>query len=664
MQASQTKLQDILDNTRQYIIPLFQRPYSWKKSEWQTLWDDILELYTTDSPRIHFMGSIVTSQIPSVPQAVTKYSLIDGQQRLTTIVILFCALRDYAKKAEEQRLAEEINDKMLVNKFSEGIDYYKLQPTQADRQVFQNIINNEENLSNYSDILECYIFFDKQLRKNRINTRKIKQIIGNNLSFISILLSADDDPYLVFESLNAKGRPLTQADLIRNYFFMKIKTDKQESVYQQYWLPMQDSLGDNLTEFIRHYLTKSGNVVKQNDVYFVIKEQINNKEALLYLQDLVKFSKYYAKLLDPNLEQQEQVRKCLHRINRLDIATVYPFLLNYYDEWTQNQITQQDFIDVLKIIENFILRRFVCNIQTQGLNRIFASLYLQIIKDIDLASQTLVDRLKLVLQTQGYPKDNEFREGLIQVKLYGGNRSEKAKIILESIEESFNHKEQVSFDNLSIEHIMPQKLTDWWQQHLGEDWEITHELLIHSLGNLTLTASEYNSSISNHNFSDKQKQFNNSHLELNKYFGNQETWKREDIEKRAEYLADIALKIWNYFGDESMKIIQPSSVTGKTPKLLNMLGTEYHVKSWRDVLEITLNTIADFEPDSFKDIMEQFPRFVGLDDKNFRDTRKLKNGAFIEVNLPAKSIYAFCLKAIETAELSQEEWDVETILRT
>lgn len=660
MQASETKLQEILEGTKQYVIPLFQRPYSWKKSEWQTLWDDIVELCTVDYPRIHFMGSIVTSQIPCVPQGVTQYLLIDGQQRLTTILILFCALRDYAKKAEKEQLAEEIDFKMLVNKYNEGEDYYKLQPTQADRLAFQKIINGE-TVNNFSNLLECYLFFEKQLRKNRIDARKIKQIIGNNLSLISILLSADDDPYLVFESLNAKGRPLTQADLIRNYFFMKIKPDEQNSVYQQYWLPMQESLGDNLTEFIRHYLTKTGSVVKQNEIYFVIKERINNQQALPYLKDLTRFANYYVKLLNPNLEEQETIRKYLHHINRLDIATVYPFLLNCYDEWTQQKITQEEFINILKVIENFIIRRFVCNIQTRGLNRIFATLYSQISKDIDLVSQNFVERLKLALQTQGYPRDDEFREKLTDVKLYGRNRSDKAKIILESLEESFNHHEQVSFDKLSIEHIMPQNLTDWWQNHLGENWAITHELLVHCLGNLTLTAPEYNSSNSNLDFPTKQKQFNNSHLELNKYFANQKTWQRENIEIRADYLADIALKIWSYFGDDSIKLIQPSSVKGKTPKLLRFLGKEYSVKSWRDVLESTLNIIADLEPDYFRDILEQFPRFVGWNETNFRDTRKLENGAFIEVNLAAKDIYAFCLKAIETAEFSQEDWTVETV---
>ncbi|HEY9850251.1 MAG TPA: DUF262 domain-containing protein [Leptolyngbyaceae cyanobacterium] len=658
MQASETKLQKIIEGTQQYVVPLFQRPYSWKKPEWQALWNDLVELCKADNPRPHFMGSIVTMPIKSVPEGVGKYLLIDGQQRLTTVFILLSALRDTAKQSEE-KLAEEINNKFLVNSYEDGSDYYKLQPTQVDRVAFQHIINSEAQI-NESGILECYRFFEKTLRLNRaaLELQRIKKVICSNLSLVSVVLSEDDDPHLVFESLNAKGRSLTQADLIRNYFFMRIHTNSQESVYTQYWQPMQDLLGENLTEFIRHYLTKSGIEIKQNEIYFEIKERISNNDAVSYLKDLCVFSEYYSIFLNPERESNEIVRKYLHRLNRLDIATVYPFLLNCYDDWVKNRITQEEFVSVLQVIENFILRRFVCNIQTRGLNRIFALLYSQVSKSTNLVSDNFVDRLKLTLQSRDYPKDAEFRDRLLDVKLYGGNRSEKGKLILESIEESFKHKEQVSFDGLSIEHIMPQTLNDWWKKHLGEDWAITHELLQHTLGNLTLTA--YNSELYNSGFELKKERFQNSHLELNKYFQSQTSWYRENIEKRAGYLADIAMQIWSYFGDESA---QPSyinsSITGTTPKRLYFFGQEYTVKSWRDVLEVTMNTVADLEPDYFKEIMQQFPRFIGWNEKDFHNTRQLHNGVFIEVKLSAQDIHTFCMKVIETAEISAEEWRVE-----
>lgn len=240
MQASETKLQQIIEGTKQYVVPLFQRPYSWKKSEWQALWNDLVELCNTENPRPHFMGSIVTMPTTSVPEGVGKYLLIDGQQRLTTIFILLSALRDTAKQFEEE-LAAEIDNTILVNPYKKGSDYYKLQPTQVDRKAFHQIINSEPQ-EDESSILECYKFFEKKIRQNvvKLELQKIKKVICNNFSLVSVVLSIEDDPYLVFESLNAKGRPLTKSDLIRNYFFMRIHTDSQESVYIQYWKPMQD----------------------------------------------------------------------------------------------------------------------------------------------------------------------------------------------------------------------------------------------------------------------------------------------------------------------------------------------------------------------------------------------------------------------------------------
>ena len=656
MQASETKLQHIIEGTKQYVVPLFQRAYSWKKSEWQVLWDDITELCLSDHPRPHFMGSIVTMPTASGPQTVSKYLLIDGQQRLTTSFILLCALRDKARQSGNEKLAKEIHETILVNHYEEGLDHYKLMPTQLDRTAFHRIINNESPIEN-NVISECYLFFEREIRRRKLELKKIKSVICNNLSVVSVVLSNDDDPYLVFENLNAKGRPLTQADLIKNYFFMRINVETQDEVYKKYWSPMEDMLGENLTEFVRHYLTKSGKEVKQNQIYFEIKDRISKGDEISYLKDLYIFANYYAKLLNPEGEEKESIRKYLHRINRLEIFTVYPFLLNCYDDLSQDRISEGDFVAILKIIENFILRRFICNIQTRGLNRVFALLYSQVSKDSNLAADSFLVRLKSDLQNRDYPKDEEFKSRLMDVQLYGKNRSEKAKLILESVEEYFQHKEQVFVDKLSIEHIMPQTLNDWWKQHLGEDWELIHQLLIHSLGNLTLTA--YNSELSNEDFPKKRTHFQNSHLELNKYFHNKKYWCKPDIQERGEYLAKIALQIWSYFGDESKPSPQSRS-SRSTPKLLHIFGQEHLVKSWRDVLEITLNTIIDVDPDRFKDIIERFPRFVGWDEKKFRGYRKLDNGAFCEVNLSAKDIGAFCQKAIETAEIS-EEWYVDTV---
>ena len=403
MKASETRLQAIIEGAKQYVVPLFQRTYSWEKKEWEMLWKDIVELGSEENPRGHFIGSIVTMPAASVPEGVPKYLLIDGQQRLTTIYILLAALRDNAKQCGQFRMAEEITNTLLVNPYLDGPDYYKLQPTQVDRAVFHNIINNQSIITE-GKISAAYQFFERKLKPENIDPAKIKNILTSKLSIVSIVLDPDDNPYLVFESLNAKGRPLTQSDLIRNYFFMRIHVNEQEKSYLQFWKPMEEALGDNLTEFIRHYLMRSGAVVKQNDVYFSLKERINHADALNRLKELYRFAGYYEKLLNPTKEEKSVLRSALQRLNRLEVNTSYPFLLNCFEDYVNNVISLDEFLEVIKTIENFAIRRFVCNVSTKNLNKIFPSLYGQI-QDKAIG---LVDGIKVILQTKEYPKDHEF----------------------------------------------------------------------------------------------------------------------------------------------------------------------------------------------------------------------------------------------------------------
>lgn len=647
MKASETKIQPILEGTKQYVVPLFQRSYSWQKTEWEVLWDDIIELYEMENPRTHFLGSIVTMPTTSVPEGVMKYLLIDGQQRLTTLFIILTLIRD-----KSPQLAGEIEDTLLTNRYKQGIDHFKFLPTNVDREIFQGLIKKEK-INDSHNIFKAYKFFERKLDKGNFNIEKIKDLIIHNLIVVSIVLDRDDNPHLVFESLNAKGRSLTQADLIRNYFLMKMHIDKQEEIYSTYWEPMQDSIGENLTEFIRHYLMKDGKQVKQSEVYFSLKEEVEDKNPLEYLNNLLNYSRYYEKLIDPEKENDPDIKRMLKRLNRLEVTTAYPFLLNIFREYEENSLTKEKLIEILKTLENFIIRRFVCNIPTNQLNKIFPPLYSQAKK----LQGDLLSNIRQILQGKDYPKDAEFKARLIDTKLYGGgDRQVKAKLILESIEESFHHKEQVSFDDLSIEHIMPQTLSEWWQKHLGEDWGITHELLLHTIGNLTLTA--YNAELSNADFNTKKQYLANSHLEMNKYFTEITSWRKEDIEKRAQKLAETALSIWPYFGDGNITYYN-DDITGTKPRKLYILGQEFEVESWRDVMEKTINCIIELEPEKFEEIIRQFPRFVGRNKNQFREVRKLSNGAFIEVNLSAKDINRFCHNLIETLELTLEDWKVE-----
>lgn len=653
MQAKETKLQDIIEGTKQYVIPLFQRTYSWTSKEWEILWKDLVELSEMETPRTHFIGSIVNMPTVSVTEGVAKYLLIDGQQRLTTIFILLALLRNKAKENQNERFADEINNTLLVNQYKDGVDHYKLLPTQVDRETYQNLIDGKPN-EDENQITRAYKFFERKFRQVELEPEKLKKIITSYFSVVSIVLDSDDNPYLVFESLNAKGRPLTQADLIRNYFFMRIHIDQQEDIYKNLWLPMQTALTEDLTEFIRHFLMKDGTNIKQGDVYYALKDAVSNTSAIDYLKELKRYSIYYQKLKFPEFEAENEIAEMFRRLNRIEVTTAYPLLLNFYSDYVEHKIDKNGFIEILKTLENYLIRRFVCHIPTNQLNKIFPAIYPTIKTKY---SDNIIEGFKNILQSKGYPKDNEFALRFRETKFYGGgDRVIKTKLILETIEKSYNHKEEVPFDNLTVEHVMPQTLSEWWQENLGEDWDETHELYLHTIGNLTLTA--YNTELSNDDFDTKKETLNESHLELNKYFTNIPKWTRNEIENRAEILSKKALEIWEYFGQENSSPTDIQEVTGTTPSSLKILGQRFEVKTWRDVLEKTLNVVADLEPEKFEVIAHNFPRYVGKDQNKFRAIRKLENNYFVEVNLSAQSIQKLCYQAMETIELTTDEWEV------
>ena len=438
---------------------------------------------------------------------------------------------------------------------------------------------------------------------------------------------------------------------------MKIHVDEPERLYGMYWTPMQDRLGEDLTECIRHFLMKDGGVIKQGEVYFALKERADEKspaQVVEYLQEITRFAEFYAKLLHPELEPSAPIRRQMNLLNRVELTTAYPFLLNIYSGYTAGRISEREFCEVLGVLENFMIRRFVCSVPTYGLNKVFPALYVQVNQN-----SSVVAGLKDVLRTRNYPRDAEFRERFISSKLYGsGDRTEKTKIILERLEESFEHLESVSLSSLQIEHVMPQTLTDSWKAALGANWETAYDLLLHTVGNLTLTG--YNAPLSNDDYSRKREILLNSHLELNKYFESVNEWNEHSIRQRAEVLANTALKVWSFFGQEQAESQLPShGVRGTTPSAVAILGQRFSVSTWREVNQITLETISELDSERFENILAQFPRFVGRDSSKFHQSRQLANGAFMESNLSAESIHRFCLQAAEVSGLSSDDWRVE-----
>jgi hypothetical protein len=549
MDASQTLVINYFSGFKQSVVPLFQRPYTWDKKHWLMLWEDMMGFYENHEGRpkaVHFMGAIVTMPALSVPVGVSKFLVIDGQQRLTTIAVLLCAIRD-ALPATSETLKLKIQNFYLTNYGYSGLDFLKVLPTQGDREGYSPIVRNLPKPFPDSRFKRAYDFFLRRLGEqidggSSIDPGKVLDIIETRLMAVMINLSDTDDPYLIFESLNFKGFPLEQADLVRNYFLMRFLVSEQQDVYDQLWLPMQERLGSNLTEFMRHFLGAEGEDVRKGDVYASIRKLVADSEAAavrLLMNRMEKLSTLYSRIAGSSPEPNAEFRSYFERFRQLDFGTAYPLLLTLYEEYEEKQFTDDEFLNVLRILLSFIIRRMVANVPSNSLAKLFVGLCKSKPAD-DSPSTWLSGVLCIETTSRRWPNDDEFSKAWVQAKMYKGRA---CQVVLEELEAQFEHHEPVNLDQVTIEHIMPQKLTVEWESMLGPNAATIHANWLHTIGNLTLTG--YNPGLSNDPFGVKCQIYKQSHFELNRYFVGCETWNETAIEARAKILLESALKIWS-----------------------------------------------------------------------------------------------------------------------
>jgi len=547
MQASPVRIIEYFDGRKQSLIPLFQRPYTWEKDKWSVLWEDIMAYYDGGGTASHFMGAVVSIPVKTVPVGVNKHLVIDGQQRLTTLAIVLAVLRD-------EGASNRIDD-YLLNRNDDGPDKLKLLPTHGDRDVYKALVVDRLVPTTPSRITAAYDYFRQRVREERdsaqIDPNRLLETIEQCLQVVMINLGDTDDPYLIFESLNAKGEPLTQADLVRNYVLMKFRHSleaggEQARIYEAYWKPVQDSLGSGLTSFLRHYCMKEGVAVKEGTVYSAVKNRLaglTDHAALeAELKEMRLLGDFYARFVDPSKEASAALRARLVAFNELDVTTCYPLLLRLFASHTKQAISDDDLEMCLHLIESFVVRRAVCAVPTNTLRKLF----IQWSKDY--REKEVVRWLGLRMAAGSgnsrWPNDSQFKADFQTKEQYGRKAT---KHVLASLEASFDHKEPADLTNATIEHLMPQELTPDWKVTLGAEWEDTFDRFLHTFGNLTLTG--YNSELGNLPFPRKQEQLINSHIELNRWICQQSGWNASAIEARAATLAEMATKIW--LGPES-----------------------------------------------------------------------------------------------------------------
>ena len=388
MKASETRLRVLLEGQKHYVIPLFQRPYSWRRSDWATLWNDIIEAYSDDGTTGgHFLGSIVSKSQSGTPEGVSPYIVIDGQQRLTTLSIALAALRDRMAESDPSSV-ERIDDLCLVNKYANGEYRYKIRPTQADRAAYFAVVDRSGEAVSEAEptrISQAYAFFFDALGQSvdedddePLNLARLERLLLDEVEVVSITLGDDDNEYRIFESLNWKGAPLSQADLLRNYFFMRIPPDQQQALYDSVWLPMQAMLDAKaLADFFRYQYMSSGEFVREKDIYLKWRSDLDRlepDELAEKLRELAHYAQYYKRLIDPTAEPDAEVRERLERLNRWGGQTMYPFVLWLYEGAGGRAVDAGGMARILGFIESYLVRRLFCGIPTTGSNRFFMEL--------------------------------------------------------------------------------------------------------------------------------------------------------------------------------------------------------------------------------------------------------------------------------------------------
>ncbi len=547
VEASPGQITKFFDGAKQMLVPLFQRPYEWGPKEWETLWIDLLEQYERppeETGATHFTGAIVTAPARSVPVGVSKFLVIDGQQRLTTVAILICAIRSL-REVDTPKFKKLTT--LLVNEHDEGLDYYKLLPTQPDRPAFQALVKQAPLVG--TRFTQAFEFFRKRLtgpdsEGETIDLDRMTTVLQGRLIVVMINLGEADDPYLIFESLNAKGAPLTQADLIRNYLLLRFPQGApQQAAYENAWLPMQELLGDHLTEFMRQYLMMAGDEVAKSSIYAVLKQRLmelkSHEQVAAELERLSKTSVLYAQIVGLRQHADAEIQDRLDRLRRWEVATSSPLVLKLLEAHARGDVTTENVQQCLTVIESYTVRRAVCAVPTNQLKRVFLALAKE------FANGDAAEWLRATLAGWGagrrWPKDEEFKDGLLRYRAYG-NPVDRCKFILEALEDDYGHKERAAFSNATIEHIMPQSMTEEWQTALGPTASQVHERWLDVIGNLTLTA--YNAELSNSPFAKKKTILADSHFELNKEVIAQAQWTEQEITARTAALFKRAKRIW------------------------------------------------------------------------------------------------------------------------
>jgi len=593
---------------KRFIIPLYQRNYDWKEENCEQLFQDLLKMHHSDR-KSHFFGSIVSN----IQSGTEDRFIIDGQQRITTVSLMLIAMVNAYKagdiQATDSKLVDKIFKRYLVDEYQEDERKVKLKPIKKDMDAFDSLLYKpKDQYVKGSNVTRNYEFFYDKIMKSGLTMDELFETI-KKLEVINIKLDEDDDPQLIFESLNSTGLDLSEADKIRNYLLMSLAPAEQDDLYTRYWNPIEESTKYDPSSFVRDYLTmKQGKIGRIDKIYFIFKEYAENEKTSRaeLLEEMHHYAKIYSQIDNANMGVDKINRK-LNQVRTLDSTVAYPFYMAFFDYAEKNSLSDEEKYRVLDIVESYWARRIICNLPSNALNKVFATLHRDVINNLSKAVEgtnpTYTDVLIYLLLKKGrssvFPKDDEVKEDFATRQVYKMPTNLRM-FILERMEnrdskECHDVVKQLTEKTVSIEHIMPQTLSDKWKDALGEEWERIHQQYLHTMANLTLTG--YNSQYSNLTFIEKrdmEKGFNDSAFRLNNYVKSCSQWTETEMKQRQHDLLEVFMRLWpmpSTTFEPAKREIESASIddddyefTGKKIQGYFYHNVHYTVNTWKEML--------------------------------------------------------------------------------
>lgn len=648
MKASEARLLDFLKRSSQFTIPIYQRTYSWTERECRQLWDDIIRSGNDDDVTAHFIGSVV--YIEQGLSQVTNQSplmVIDGQQRLTTVTLILEALARSVGSTEPVTgfSARKLREYYLLNPLEEDDQHFKLLLTQTDRDSLIALVQQQPWPPDYSIRIEQnFKFFMDRFRALGDNLAPLCYGLSKLLIVDIALNRSQDNPQLIFESMNSTGRELSQADLIRNFVLMGLPPKQQKQLYLDHWRPMerifgQEAYGTHFDGFMRHYLTlKTGDIPNVNAVYEAFKAHartpaIEEAGVDALVADIHTFAEYYCAMA-LGREHHKQLAAAFKDLRELKVDVAYPFLLELYDDYASGILLADEFLQSVRLVESYVFRRAVCSIPTNSLNKTFSTFGKALKKDRYLES--IKAHILTLPSYRRFPEDDEFKQHLELRDLYNfRSRSYFFRRL-----ENEGRKESVSIDEYTIEHIMPQNenLSIDWRTSLGPDWEQAHQVWLHRLGNLTLTG--YNSEYSDHSFIQKRDMeggFRESPLRMNQTLGQLNTWNAETMAERGRRLADLATKVWEapVLGVDVLKAYRSTDQRSAKYSLADHSQLSEGA-TMRPVFEVLRREILALDPGITEEVLKLYIAYKA--ETNFVDVVPQAQRLRLSLNMPFSEI--------------------------